>query len=130
MFDLGIQELIVIFVVALIVFGPKRMPELGRTLGKGILELKKAVEGVRDQIHAESEIVHESVGNAKPEEKKNDTAGVEAGSVSVTGESSTELRDTEEDKRDLQGPSETDKFYRVADEGLAAERKEGPVDGR
>ena len=49
MFDLGIQELIVIFIVALIVFGPKRLPELGRTIGKGMSELKRAMNGVRDQ---------------------------------------------------------------------------------
>lgn len=47
------QELIVIFIVALIVFGPKRLPELGRTLGKGMLELKKAMGGLKDQIDEE-----------------------------------------------------------------------------
>ena len=55
MFDLGIQELIVIFIVALIVFGPKRLPELGKALGKGILELRKAMEGVKAQMHTELE---------------------------------------------------------------------------
>ena len=58
MFDLGIQELIVIFVVALIVFGPKRLPELGKTLGKGLLELKKAMEGIKEQINEEAESTH------------------------------------------------------------------------
>ena len=56
MFDLGIQELIVIFIVALIIFGPKRLPELGRTLGKGIVELKKAMQGVREQMHDEFDV--------------------------------------------------------------------------
>ena len=50
MFDLGTQELIVIFVVAFLVFGPKRLPELGRTLGKGIRELKSAMRGVKESL--------------------------------------------------------------------------------
>ncbi len=53
MFDLGIQELIVIFIVALLVFGPNKLPELGRTLGKGLAELKRAMEGVREHMDAE-----------------------------------------------------------------------------
>ena len=60
MFDLGIQELIVIFIVALIVFGPKRLPELGRTIGKGMSELKRAMNGVRDQMHSEFDSVNKT----------------------------------------------------------------------
>jgi Tat protein translocase TatB subunit len=58
MFDLGTQELIVIFIVALLVFGPKRLPELARTLGKGINELKAALRGVKESIE-ESEVTEE-----------------------------------------------------------------------
>ena len=53
MFDIGIQELILIFIVALLVFGPKRLPELGRTIGKGMAEIKKAMYGVKEQIDSE-----------------------------------------------------------------------------
>lgn len=40
--SLGMQELIVIFILALIVFGPRKLPELGKTLGKGLAEFKRA----------------------------------------------------------------------------------------
>jgi sec-independent protein translocase protein TatA len=40
--SLGIQEMIIILVIALIVFGPKKLPEIGKSLGKGIAEFKKA----------------------------------------------------------------------------------------
>jgi sec-independent protein translocase protein TatA len=39
---IGFPELIIIFVVALIVFGPRKLPELGRSLGKGLAEFKRA----------------------------------------------------------------------------------------
>jgi Tat protein translocase TatB subunit len=50
MFDIGTQELIIIFIVALLVFGPKKLPEIGRTLGKGLRELKSVLSGVTDSI--------------------------------------------------------------------------------
>jgi sec-independent protein translocase protein TatA len=42
MFGLGIPELMVIFVIALVVFGPKRLPDLGRSVGRAMAEFKKA----------------------------------------------------------------------------------------
>ncbi len=48
MFNLGLPELILVFVVTLLVFGPKRLPELAKGLGKGIRDFKKALEGHDD----------------------------------------------------------------------------------
>ena len=46
----SIQDILVIAVVALIVVGPKKLPELARTLGKGFSEFKKATEGITDEL--------------------------------------------------------------------------------
>lgn len=48
MFGLGAPELIVILVVALLVFGPGKLPEIGGALGKGIKDFKKAIENKGD----------------------------------------------------------------------------------
>jgi sec-independent protein translocase protein TatA len=50
---LGFPELIIIFVVALIVFGPRKLPELGRSLGKGLSEFKRASNELRTTLDDE-----------------------------------------------------------------------------
>src|SRR5438552_19182582 len=45
--QLGFSEMLVIFIVALLVFGPKKLPELGKSLGKGIREFKKATDELK-----------------------------------------------------------------------------------
>jgi TatA/E family protein of Tat protein translocase len=56
MFNLGTGELLIIFLVILLLFGAKRLPELARGLGKGINEFKDAVEtGKKEILDAEKE---------------------------------------------------------------------------
>ena len=50
---LGFPELVIIFVVALIVFGPRKLPELGRSLGKGLSEFKRASNELRNTLDDE-----------------------------------------------------------------------------
>jgi sec-independent protein translocase protein TatA len=45
MFGLGVPELLVILVVALLIFGPGKLPEVGSALGRGIRDFKKAFDG-------------------------------------------------------------------------------------
>ena len=56
MFDIGFQELLIIFVVALLVFGPKKLPELAKTMGKWMAEIKKAVNVAKSQIEEEMNV--------------------------------------------------------------------------
>ena len=51
--SVGVPELIIIFVVALIVFGPRKLPELGKSLGKGLAEFRKASNDLRSTIEEE-----------------------------------------------------------------------------
>ncbi len=48
-------ELIIVLIIALVVFGPKRLPELGSSLGKGIREFKKATNELQDTMNVHSE---------------------------------------------------------------------------
>ena len=51
MFGIGTPELLVILLVALIVLGPQRLPEIARALGKGLAELRRATSGLTDELH-------------------------------------------------------------------------------
>jgi len=53
LFDVGMQELIVILVLVLILFGPRRLPEIGRSIGKAVRELKRTTEDFREAIEQE-----------------------------------------------------------------------------
>lgn len=50
MFGIGFQELLLIFVIALIVVGPNKLPELARTLGKGLAEFKRATNDIKQSF--------------------------------------------------------------------------------
>lgn len=73
--SLGMQEIIIIFVLALIIFGPRKLPELGKSLGKGLAEFKKASNELKqtweDEVRLEkekeamSDILKDSTINSK-----------------------------------------------------------------
>jgi sec-independent protein translocase protein TatA len=53
--SIGMSEMIVIFLIALIVFGPRRLPELGKSLGRAIAEFRKATTDLQRQLEHEVE---------------------------------------------------------------------------
>lgn len=73
MFGIGMGEFILILIVGLIIFGPKNLPEVGKTLGKGLREFRKAQAALSATLE---ESVNETPKNdeVKPAEKKSEPA--------------------------------------------------------
>ncbi len=70
MFGLGMQELIVIFVIALLIFGPKKLPDLGRSLGRGLAEFKRASEELKEGLTAELSAEEQRASGAAHDEQQ------------------------------------------------------------
>lgn len=65
MFDIGFQELIIIFVVALLVLGPDKLPEVSKTLGKWVFEIRRGIDTAKMQMENEIKAIEPGVeGNA------------------------------------------------------------------
>lgn len=65
MFGLGGSEVLLIFVLALLVFGPRKLPEIGRTIGRTLAEFRKATQDFR--VSLEREVDLEEVKNTRRE---------------------------------------------------------------
>ncbi len=55
MFGIGFSEMLVLAIIALLVFGPKRLPEIGNAVGKGMREFKEAVNGTTTTVAAKED---------------------------------------------------------------------------
>ena len=64
--SLGFPELLVIFIIALIVFGPRKLPELGRSLGKSLAEFKRASNELRNTLDEEIRLDEQKAATAPP----------------------------------------------------------------
>ncbi|HEY2930994.1 MAG TPA: twin-arginine translocase TatA/TatE family subunit [Acidobacteriota bacterium] len=68
--SLGFSEILIIFVIALIVFGPRKLPELGKSLGRGLSEFKKASNDLKrtweDEVKAEDEKLRQLTNLSEP----------------------------------------------------------------
>lgn len=72
--SIGMPELIIILVIALIIFGPRKLPELGKSLGRSINEFKKASTDLQNTLEQEIKIEEQKEAAAKVKTEQ-DTAG-------------------------------------------------------
>jgi Tat protein translocase TatB subunit len=65
MFGLGMPEVLVILVVALIVLGPKRLPDVAKALGRGLAEFRKATAGLTEELRGAQEMIEREALDAE-----------------------------------------------------------------
>lgn len=68
MFGLGLPELIIIFVIALLVFGPKKLPDLGKSVGRAMAEFKRAQQDFQESVQSEMKEVEKTADLQKVKE--------------------------------------------------------------
>jgi sec-independent protein translocase protein TatA len=93
MFNVGPTELMIILVLALIVFGPKKLPEMGKSIGKGLSEFRKAQADIKREIReGMSETPSSAAAPATPEGVATSTPASDGqtGAVSSDGQGTAE----------------------------------------
>lgn len=88
MFGIGAPELIVILVVALVVLGPKRLPELARGLGRTLGEFRRATSGVSEELDNARVLLEEEVRQAEHSARAGDKADEDDHQIKKTAASS------------------------------------------
>ena len=117
--NVGAQELLIIFVIALVIVGPRKLPELGRALGRGLNELKKLQDEVRDMVKFD---LNDDVVESTPR------MSLPAESEAVAGPADTD--DDDDDDEDADPPphpaeiTHSQRVFELAEQERAAEAAE------
>ncbi len=73
MFGIGLPELLVILVVALIVLGPKRLPDVAKALGRGLAEFRRATSDLTEELRSAQQLIEREARDADRAARQRDT---------------------------------------------------------
>jgi len=107
MFNIGLPELLIIVAIALIVFGPNKLPELAKAFGRAMREFKKATEEVKESFEAETRDLEE-LKSTLTEEKENLIANLAEEVSGVAEEAATPPKATTETSAPAESPISTE----------------------
>ena len=111
MFGIGPTELIIILVIALLVLGPKRLPELAAGLGKGLAEFRRATADINAELddarRSVEEQTREAARAAQPERRVSRTQRVtpKSAETAASGDPLPETAEAEDDETDPKAPA-------------------------
>lgn len=126
MFNIGVPELLIIGAIALIVFGPNKLPELAKAFGRAMREFKKATEEVKESFEAETRDLEEIKSTVADENVLGDLAK----EISTLEEPSSETVTAEEPPLEVLGQAETSFAEEVVtsheEKEVVEKKEEGP----
>ena len=129
MFNIGFPELLIIVAIALIVFGPNKLPELARAFGKAMREFKKATEEVKESFEAETKDLDE-MKSTFAEEREKFLAGLTEEVSETTAETPISSETTGERMAESEAPASEAASSHGQEEKIEKKEKEEPEEAK